>query len=95
MENKRKGVSFIHSISLKVALLSIGIVILSIIGSISSTNIKMERIMDKVYSSYILSMAEMEAVPECARGNKNGGNQICLCLPGCRGWYDAVSSVGR
>ena len=62
MENKRKGVSFIHSISLKVALLSIGIVILSIIGSISSTNIKMERIMDKVYSSYILSMAEMEAV---------------------------------
>lgn len=41
MENKRKGVSFIHSISLKVALLSIGIVILSIIGSISSTNIKM------------------------------------------------------
>ncbi len=62
MENKRKGVSFIHSISLKVALLSIGIVILSIIGSISSTNIKMERIMDQVYSSYILSMAEMEAV---------------------------------
>lgn len=62
MENKRKRVSFIHSISLKVALLSIGIVILSIIGSISSTNIKMERIMDKVYSSYILSMAEMEAV---------------------------------
>ena len=61
MENKRGKVKFFHSISMKVWLLSIGIVLLSIIGSVTNAAIKMERELDKVYSDYILSMAEAEA----------------------------------
>lgn len=62
MENKRGKTSFFHSISMKVGLLSIGIVLLSIIGSVTNAAIKMERELDQVYSDYILTIAETEAV---------------------------------
>ena len=62
MENKRSKVSFFHSISMKVGLLSIGIVLLSIVGSVSNAALKMERVLHGVYSDYILSLAETEAV---------------------------------
>ena len=71
MENKRGKVSFFHSISMKVGLLSIGIVLLSIIGSVTNAAMKMERELNGVYSDYILSLAETEAavvsnLPEAA-----------------------------
>lgn len=60
MKNKRK-VSQIHSISAKVTMLVIIVVVLAIGGTMMNTSAKSQRIMQSVYSDYILSMAESTA----------------------------------
>lgn len=60
MKNKRK-VSQIHSISAKVTILVIIIVVLAIGGTMMNTSAKAQRVVKSVYSDYILSMAESTA----------------------------------
>lgn len=69
MEKQKKQVAFIHSISAKMMFLAIGIVLISMIGSVSNAGIKVRDLMTKTYSDYILSMVkvtadEINALPE-------------------------------
>ncbi len=58
MERQKKQVSFINSISAKITLLSIVIVLISIAGSMSNANAKAQRLVTDIYGDYILGIAE-------------------------------------
>lgn len=58
---KQKKVTFIHSISAKVTILTIGIVLFSVIISMVNASMKSKAAVSDVYSEYILTMAEMAA----------------------------------
>ena len=60
MENRGK-VTFIHSISLKITLLVVGVVVLSMLGSLTNVNAKVKRLVAGVYDQYIMSVAENAA----------------------------------
>lgn len=58
---KGKGTSVLHSISMKITLLTIFVVLLSSSGSISSASAKAEHLAGDIYNEYILSLAQTEA----------------------------------
>lgn len=58
---KRKKVSFIHSITMKLVLLVLGVVLLSTYGSMSNADAKVKRLVTKVYEDYFYSTAENTA----------------------------------
>ena len=58
---KGKGTSVLHSISMKITLLTIFVVLLSSSGSISSASAKAEHLAEDIYDEYILSLAQTEA----------------------------------
>ncbi len=61
MEKQKKQVPFIHSISMKVTILVIGVVLFSMFGSMTNASAKAERTVKQVYGHYILSLAEAGA----------------------------------
>lgn len=60
MEKKEK-IAFIHSISFKILILVIGIVLYSLIGSVATANSKTREIVEKTNENYIMSLAEQGA----------------------------------
>ncbi len=56
-----KKVSFIHSISAKITILTICVVLLSSIGSMTNASAKAETLVRNVYYEYMLSIVEAEA----------------------------------
>lgn len=60
MEEKKK-VSYIHSISAKIMLMVIGVVLLSAVGSLSNAGSQAKGLVGRVYDGYMLSMADLTA----------------------------------
>lgn len=58
MEKQKKQIPFIHSISMKVTILVIGVVLFSMFGSMTNASAKAERVVTEVYGHYVLSLAE-------------------------------------
>lgn len=58
---KKNQVSFFHSISWKVTLLVIGVVLLSALGSLLTASSQATTVVEEVNENYILSMAETAA----------------------------------
>lgn len=58
---KQGKVAFIHSISAKITLLVMGVVLLSMLGSLSNVNAKARKMVAAVYDQYIMSVAENTA----------------------------------
>lgn len=78
---KRKKVSFIHSISGKITFLTIGIVLLSALGSLTNANSKTSKLVSEVYDEYIMSMAELAAgvidkIPEPLQKDEEYGKAL-------------------
>lgn len=61
MERQEKKVSFINSISAKITLLSIVIVIVAIMGNLLGANSMTKGLVTDIYSDYIMGMAETAA----------------------------------
>lgn len=61
MEKQKKKIPFIHSISMKVTVLVIGVVLFSMFGSMTNASAKAKRTVKQVYGHYILSLAEAGA----------------------------------
>ena len=57
MENTGK-VTFIHSISAKIVLLTVAIVLICVFGSLTNTRAKTSTLVSEIYAEYILSMAD-------------------------------------
>lgn len=75
---KKNHVSFFHSISWKVTLLVIGVVILSVIGSLTTASAKASIVIEEVNENYILSMAETaaELVEMCEATGQDYGTYL-------------------
>ena len=58
---KQEKVTFIHSISAKITLLAVFIVVVSLVGSVINASSKSRKVVENVNSNYILSLAEMGA----------------------------------
>lgn len=58
---KQEKVTFIHSISAKITLLAVFIVVVSLVGSMINASSKSRKVVENVNSNYILSLAEMGA----------------------------------
>lgn len=58
---KGKGTSVLHSISMKITLLTIFVVLLSSSGCISNASAKAEHLVENVYDEYILGLVQTEA----------------------------------
>lgn len=61
MERQKKQVSFMNSISAKITLLSVMIVLVSILGSMLNASAKSKSLVTDIYGDYIMSMAETTA----------------------------------
>lgn len=58
---KQEKVTFVHSISAKITLLAVFIVVVSLVGSVINASSKSRKVVENVNSNYILSLAEMGA----------------------------------
>ena len=87
---KTEKVTFIHSISAKITLLTIIVVVLAVSGVMINAGIESKKAIGDVGANYVLSMAELSAdvldqIPE---------GRIFLRVSGGFGRNDAVSSDG-
>lgn len=55
---KQEKVTFIHSISAKITLLAVFIVVVSLVGSVINASSKSRKVVENVNSNYILSLAD-------------------------------------
>lgn len=58
---KQEKVSFLHSISLKITLLTVAVVLLAIFGCFSNLGAKSRKVLEEVHEDYIMSLAETSA----------------------------------
>lgn len=58
---KQKKIPFIHSISMKVTILVIGVVLFSMFGSLTNASAKAKTMVKEVYGHYVLSLADAGA----------------------------------
>lgn len=68
---EQKKVPFIHSISAKITLLTIGVILFSMFGSITSASAKAERLVKEIYDRYVFSLAETALDTINILGSKN------------------------
>ena len=105
---KQEKVTFIHSISAKITLLAVFIVVVSLVGSVINASSKSRKVVENVNSNYILSLAEMGAqtignIPADIATDEEYSKIIseinrsreCICISGIRRWYDDLSSDRR
>lgn len=86
MEEAKRKTPFMHSISAKITLLTIGVVLLSALGSMTNASAKANTLVTSIYNGYLISMVETqrEIINDIDLGDEGGMEAVMGVLGSMR-----------